>query len=373
MTTSQLQEPIVSDSTLRTTALTELHDSLGAKLVDFAGWSMPVWYDGATDEHLAVRASAGLFDLGHMGELFVSGPEAGAALDWAVLVDASAMPVGRARYSMICNEAGGIIDDLIVYRLADDRWMVVANASNAGVVADELRTRCASFDAVVDDDTDDWALIALQGPQAADILQGLVDIDLSTIRYYRIDQAELLGQQAMVARTGYTGEDGFELFVPGDIAVDLWQALADAGGDRVRACGLASRDTLRLEAGMPLYGNELSLDTTPFDVGAGRLIKDDAPDHVGRQALVAAADGPHRHLVGLFVDGRRPARAGYAVTRGGAAIGTVTSGALSPTLERPIAIASVDSALEVGDSVEIDVRGKPVAATVTGLPFYTRP
>ena len=368
-----MSEPTASDSTLRTTALTELHDSLGAKLVDFAGWSMPVWYDGATDEHHAVRGSTGLFDLGHMGELFVSGPEAGAALDWAVIVDASAMPIGRARYSMICNEAGGIIDDLIVYRLAEQRWMVVANASNAGVVADELRTRCAGFDAVVDDDTDAWALIALQGPTSAAILQELVTLDLSTIRYYRIDQAELLGHEAMVARTGYTGEDGFELFVPGSIAVELWHALAEAGGDRVRPCGLASRDTLRLEAGMPLYGNELSLDTTPFDVGASRLIKAEAPDHVGRAALMAAADQPHRQLVGLFVDGRRPARAGYAVSRDGTGIGSITSGALSPTLERPIAIASVDQALEPGDVVDIDVRGKAVPATVTALPFYTRP
>lgn len=360
-------------SPLRSTALTEFHEQLGAKLVDFAGWSMPVWYDGATDEHLAVRASAGLFDLGHMGELFVSGAEAGAALDWAVLVDASAMPIGRARYSMMCNKAGGVIDDLIVYRLAQERWMVVANASNAGVVADELRSRSDGFDAVVDDETDDWALIALQGPAAASILQELVDIDLSAIRYYRIDEARLLGEGALVARTGYTGEDGFELFVPGAIAVELWKAIADTGGDRVRPCGLASRDTLRLEAGMPLYGNELSLDTTPFDVGAGRLVKDDAPDHVGRAALVAAGDASHGHLVGLFVDGRRPARAGYAVEQGGTGIGTVTSGALSPTLERPIAIASVDRLLQPGDVVDIDVRGKPVAATVTELPFYTRP
>lgn len=358
---------------LRTTALTELHEQLGAKLVDFAGWSMPVWYDGATEEHHAVRRSAGLFDLGHMGELFVSGPEAGAALDWSLLVDASAMPLGRARYSMICNEAGGIIDDLIVYRLAEERWMVVANASNAGVVAEELHVRSERFDAEVDDDTDAWALIALQGPEAASILQHLVDIELSAIRYYRIDQAQLLGEPAMIARTGYTGEDGFELFVPGAVAVDLWHTLADTGGDRVRPCGLASRDTLRLEAGMPLYGNELSLDTTPFDVGAGRLHKHDAPDHVGRQALVSAAEEPHRHLVGLFVDGRRPARAGYAVLHGGAEIGAVTSGALSPTLERPIAIASVDRALEPGDIVDIDVRGKLVPATVTDLPFYTRP
>ena len=363
------------DATLRTTALTELHESLGAKLVDFAGWSMPVWYDGATDEHLAVRASAGLFDLGHMGELFASGPEAGAALDWAVLVDASAMPVGRARYSMICNEAGGIIDDLIVYRLADDRWMVVANASNAGVVADELRTRCASFDAVVDDDTDDWALIALQGPQAADILQGLVDIDLSTIRYYRIDQADLLGSEAMVARTGYTGEDGFELYVAPAAAPDVWAAATRAGEPHgLVPVGLAARDTLRLEAGMALYGNELDLTTTPFDARAGRMIKFDKPgDFVGRSALEALQGQPHRSLIGLRVDGKRPAREGYGVVAGDAQVGVLTSGTLSPTLGYPIALARIDAGVDpAATELAVDVRGESTPAQAVDLPFYRR-
>lgn len=359
-------------SDLRTTALTDLHESLGAKLVDFAGWSMPVWYESATDEHHVVRRQAGLFDLGHMGELMVSGPEAGAALDWALLLHASAMPIGRARYTMICNEQGGIIDDLIVYRLTDDRWMVVANASNASVVGAELRARTAEFDAEVEDDTDEWGLIALQGPAAAGVLQSLVDLDLSELRYYRIDEAELLGEPALVARTGYTGEDGFELFVPAGISVDLWHRLTELGEGQVRPCGLASRDTLRLEAGMPLYGNELSLATTPFDVGSARLLKADGPDHVGRAALHAMSDASHRHLVGLHVDGRRPARSGYDVVAGDEVIGTVTSGALSPTLERPIAMASVDRSLAPGAAVAVDVRGKAVEATVVALPFYTR-
>lgn len=358
---------------LRTTALTGLHEELGAKLVDFAGWSMPVWYEGATDEHHAVRQSAGLFDLGHMGELMVTGSGAGAALDHALLLNASAMPVGRARYTMITTDDGGIIDDLIVYRLDPERWMVVANASNAATVSAELRTRNVGFDATLNDDTDSWALIAIQGPQAADILQNLVDVDLTTIRYYRVDEAILLDQRALIARTGYTGEDGFELFVPGAMAVELWQSLAAAGGDRVRPCGLASRDTLRLEAGMPLYGNELTLDTTPYDVGSGRLVKADGPAHVGSEALRAASTAPHQYLVGLNVDGRRPARTGYDVAVDGASIGTVTSGTLSPTLERPIAMARVTKELAAGDRVTVDVRGKPVDATVTDLPFYTRP
>ena len=362
-------------SGLRKTTLTELHGQLGAKLVDFAGWSMPVWYDGATEEHLAVRSSAGLFDLGHMGELFVRGPAAGAALDHALLVHASAMPVGRARYTMICDARGGIIDDLITYRLGADEFLVVANASNATAVFDELVARSAGFDAVVADETDDWALIAIQGPESAEILQTVVSDDLSAIRYYRIDRLRLLGADTMVARTGYTGEDGFELFVRADAAIDVWEALTSAGGERVRPCGLAARDTLRLEAGMPLYGNELTIDTTPFDVGAARLVAADAvdvPDHVGRQELLAAAERPHQQLIGLLVDGRRPARAGYSVRRDGVDLGVVTSGALSPTLGRPIAMARVGEAVAAGTALHVDVRGTPVAATVVDLPFYQR-
>lgn len=358
---------------LRTTALHSVHEALDARLIDFAGWAMPVWYGSATDEHIVVRTSAGLFDLGHMGELMVTGPQAAAALDHAVILHASAMPIGRARYTMILNDEGGIIDDLITYRLAEDRFMVVANASNAGVVFDELVDRSADFDATVTDETESWALIAIQGPVAAGVLQQLVSEDLDEIRYYRIDEMQVLGVDAMVARTGYTGEDGFEVFVPQASAAELWNQLIAVGDGTVHPTGLAARDTLRLEAGMPLYGNELSLDTTPFDVGAGRLIKADNPDHVGSAALAAIADGSHRHLAGLVVDGRRPARSGYDVVVDDTVIGTLTSGAPSPTLDQNIAIALVDRELAIGDVVTVDVRGTATPATVVALPFYKRP
>ena len=298
----------------RMTALHQVHEDLGARMIDFAGWDMPVWYDSATEEHHAVRNAAGLFDLSHMAELFVTGPQAGAAIDRALLIDATAMPVGRARYSMMCNEMGGIIDDLIVYRLDDNEFMVVANASNGPAVFDGLVERSAEFDATVDDRTDAFALVAVQGHRAESIVVQLTGPELGELRYYRVAHVELTGAgitgvMAYAARTGYTGEDGFELFVPAEHGVALWQALTAAGeADGLVPVGLAARDTLRLEAAMPLYGNELTLETTPFDVGSARLVKPKDDWYVGSSALAVAGDEPHDFLVGLHIDGRRPAR-----------------------------------------------------------------
>lgn len=361
-------------SSLRDTPLRSVHEDLGARLIDFAGWMMPVWYAGALDEHHAVRQAAGLFDLSHMAEIFVEGPGAAAALDHALLLHASAMPVGRARYTMICNEQGGIIDDLIAYRLSDESFMVVANASNGPVVVAALAERSVDFDCAVEDRTDDYALIAVQGPAAEQIVLTVADAELADLRYYRVLETTVLGQPALAARTGYTGEDGFELFVPAELGAELWQALTMNGASAgLVPVGLAARDTLRLEAGMPLYGQELTADTTPYDVGSARLVSDKkSADYVGAAALVNAAQKPHHHLIGLHVSGRRPARTGYAVTVEGEAIGKVTSGAPSPTLDQLIAIARVDRDCQVGQVVSIDVRGTETAATVVELPFYRR-
>jgi aminomethyltransferase len=358
----------------RQTSLHQVHEELGARMIDFAGWDMPVWYDSATNEHHAVRSAAGLFDLSHMAELFVTGSAAGAALDWALLIEASTMPVGRARYSMMCTELGGIIDDLIVYRLADEEFMVVANASNGPTVLAELIERAADFDAQVEDCTDAFALVAVQGPRAEEIVLRLTGPELGELKYYRVAEVELLGTTAYAARTGYTGEDGFELFVPSELGPALWQALMEAGaGDGLVPVGLAARDTLRLEAGMPLYGNELTRETTPFDVGSARLVKPKEGGCVGSAALATAADEPHHFLVGLHIDGRRPARTGYEVRDGDRVIGVVTSGVPSPTLDLNIAIARLDCTPEIGATIEIDVRGKATTATVVELPFYRRP
>ncbi|GAA1913410.1 glycine cleavage system aminomethyltransferase GcvT [Streptomyces sodiiphilus] len=368
-------------STPRTTALDAVHRALGATMTDFAGWDMPLRYGSERAEHEAVRSGAGLFDLSHMGEITVTGPQAGALLDHALVGHLSAVTPGRARYTMICRADGGILDDLIVYRLADQEYLVVANAANAQVVLDALTERQPGFDAVVRDDRDAWALLAVQGPRSAEILGALTDTDPGGLKYYAGSPGTVAGVPALIARTGYTGEDGFELFTaPGD-AERLWHALMEAGkpADMV-PCGLACRDTLRLEAGMPLYGHELTTSTTPFDAGLGRVVKFDKPGgFVGRAALEAAAEraaaSPPRVLTGLAAEGRRVPRAGYPVTdRTGAVIGEVTSGAPSPTLGRPIALAYVDAAHAAPgtEGVHVDIRGRLEPFEVVALPFYKR-
>jgi len=285
---------------------------------------------------------------------------------------------------MICADDGGILDDLIVYRLADDEFLVVANAANTGIVNAELVDRAAGRDADVHDRTDDYALIAVQGPQAAAILARLTDADLTTVKYYASYPAQVAGRDVLLARTGYTGEDGFEIFAASDDAEHLWAELSDAGtADGLVPAGLAARDTLRLEAGMPLYGNELAADLTPFDAGLGRVVKLDKPgDFVGRRALAdRATAAPQRQLIGLASQSRRVPRHGYAVLWNGEPGGTVTSGAPSPTLGVPIALAYVrpdvaEAAAESGTgtgSLAVDVRGRSEPARLVELPFYRRP
>jgi aminomethyltransferase len=360
----------------RETPLLERHRAAGARLIDFAGWLMPVQYGGIIDEHRAVRERAGLFDLSHMGELFIEGPGAGSALARALVTDPPALDIGRAHYSMICEPDGGVIDDLIVYRLADDRFLIVANAANADVVSDALAERLRGTRAVVDDRADATALVAVQGPRSADILARLTAADLGSLRYYAIAAAEVAGVPAHVARTGYTGEDGFEVFVEWPRAVEVWDALVDAGStDGLALCGLGARDTLRLEAGMPLYGSELDRQTNPFEAGLGRIVRFDKDEpFVGQVALEKVAqDGPRRLLVGLVVRGRGIARAGYPVMIGERQTGAVTSGAPSPTLGTPIAMAYVAPGdTEPGTMLDVVVRDQRVAAEVVPLPFYRR-
>ena len=360
----------------RSTPLTERHAALGARMVDFAGWRMPIQYTGILEEHRAVRERAGLFDLCHMGELFVDGPDAGDALAHAVTTDPRALAVGRAQYSMICAPDGGVLDDLIIYRLADDRYLVVANASNAATVSDALAERFEGRRAVLDDRSLATALIAIQGPAARAIFAPLTFVDLDTIRYYGIGEGTVAGVRALVARTGYTGEDGFEVFVDAAAGTTIWDALVDAGrGAGLTPVGLGARDTLRLEAGMPLYGNELDRETTPFDAGLGRVVKlGKEGGFVGLDALAKAAEaGPRKRLVGLTVRGRGIARHGHPVWAGDRRTGTVTSGTMSPTLGVPIAMAYVapGDALP-GTMLDVEIRDARAAAEVVPLPFYTR-
>jgi aminomethyltransferase len=360
----------------RATPLVARHEALGARLVDFAGWRMPIQYAGILEEHRAVRQRAGLFDLCHMGELFVEGPDAGDALAAAVTTDPRSLAIGRAHYSMICDPDGGILDDLIVYRLAADRFLVVANASNAVVVSDALAERFERRRAILDDRSLATALVAIQGPAALGILAPLTDLDLGAIRYYGIAEGSVAGVPGLVARTGYTGEDGFEVFVDAGSGVAIWDALTAGGAAAgLVPVGLGARDTLRLEAGMPLYGNELDRSTTPFEAGLGRVVKlAKEGGFVGRDALAAAAEaGVRRRLVGLIVRGRGIARHGHRVWSGERASGVVTSGTMSPTLGLPIAMAYVAPADSApGTMLDVEIRDTRAAAEVVPLPFYIR-
>ena len=357
--------------------LLDRHEALGAKIVDFAGWLMPIQYAGILEEHRATRSAAGLFDLSHMGELIVEGPEAGAALAAALITDPPALAVGRAQYSMICAADGGIIDDLIVYRLGDARFMVVANASNARAVSDALAHRLDGFKAVLDDHSLATGLVAVQGPRSLDVLGPLADLDIDAIRYYGMAEGRVVGVPAMIARTGYTGEDGFEVFADVARVHEVWDAMLDAGRPHgLVPVGLGARDTLRLEAGMPLYGNELDRSTNPFEAGLGRTVKLGKPGpFVGREALEKVArDGTERRLVGLVLRERGIARHGYPVLADGAPTGVVTSGTMSPTLNAAIAMAYVAPGnAEPGTMLAVEIRGAPVAAEVVPLPFYKRP
>ncbi len=370
------------------TALYEEHKKLGASFTDFGGWQMPLKYSSELAEHHAVRKSAGLFDLSHMGEVWVIGPDAAAFLDYALVGKISAMSIGKAKYSLICNEDGGIIDDLITYRRGDEKFLVVPNAGNAKVVAAALAERAGKFNVTVEDASAETSLIAVQGPKAQEILLRLVPAaqhELVTgLKYYAAVEVPFLvggaSQDLLLARTGYTGEDGFEIFVPNHDAAALWQALIAVADDgELTPAGLASRDSLRLEAGMPLYGNELSLDDDPFAAGLGPIVAlSKEGDFIGKAALAARKEAgagatTGRKLVGLKGLGRRAGRGHYPVLKDGNTVGEVTSGQPSPTLGYPVAMAYVDVEFtEPGTALDIDLRGKPEPFEVVALPFYKR-
>jgi aminomethyltransferase len=361
---------------MQTTPLNAEHEKLGASFTDFGGWSMPVRYGSDLDEHHHVRNAAGLFDISHMAEIRVSGSDAAGYLDYALVSKLSELEISRAKYTIICNELGGAIDDLIVYRIAADEFLIVANAANRHAVVVAMLERQEKFENVeVVDESDDWALIALQGPKSQEILETLCAKDLARAKYYSILSAQLDGIDVLLARTGYTGEDGFEIFVPEEHAVAIWRLLLDQ--PEVKPSGLAARDTLRLEAGMPLYGHELAIDVTPFEANLGKVVRFDKGGFVGREALEAKSGlTPENKLYGLKGEGKRAARAEYDIYLPGAnePIGQVSSGALSPTLGYPIAMAFLDGKVELdlGSKLEADVRGTRVSFEVVKLPFYKR-
>jgi len=362
------------EETLRKTPLHGEHVGLGGKMVPFAGYEMPVQYStGITAEHRAVREAAGLFDVSHMGEFVVRGPDALGLIQRLVINDAAIMEVEQAQYSAMCRAGGGIIDDLLVYRFAD-HWMLVVNASNRDKDWEWIAGHAEGLDVQLDDRSDQTVLIALQGPRSRRILALITDLDVETIGYYRFADGRVAGRDAVVAGTGYTGEDGFELYLRADDAIEVWGALLAAGGaSGLIPAGLGSRDSLRLEMGYALYGNDLDEDHTPLEAGLGWITKPDKGEFNGRDALVAQRDhGVERRLVGIKLKERGFPRPGYEVLENGQPVGVVTSGTVSPSLGVGIALAWVPSRLAArGSELAISLRGKPVQAEVVRLPFYT--
>jgi aminomethyltransferase len=365
---------------LRRTPLYDRHVAAGAKLVDFAGWEMPVQYAGVMDEHRAVRTNVGIFDVSHMGEFRVRGSaegEPGAAEAFVQSFtpnDVSKLTPGRAHYSALLTPEGTFVDDLLVYRIAADEFLIVVNAGGIDVDFAWISALPRPAGVTLENRSDDYALLAVQGPKAAELVQRFTDTNLSEIKYYRFALGQVDGREAILSRTGYTGEDGFELYVAPSDAGPLWDLLVGAGA---RPAGLGARDTLRLEAGMALYGHEIDRETTPWDANLDWIVKMEKGDFLGHSALAAAkAAGPKKKLVGFEVEGRGIARQGHKVMSGGAdgrEIGVVTSGTYAPTLEKAIGMAHVEAASSaIGTPLEIDVRGKPVAARVVALPFYKR-
>ena len=365
---------------LQHTALTSRHEALGARMVPFAGWYMPVQYSGILNEHRTVRSAAGLFDLGHMGQVRVTGPDAMAYLQQITTNDVSALQPGEAQYSMLPNPVGGVIDDIIVYRLTDEPgYFVVINAANrAKDVAWMLEQQAArpNLDVNVGDVSDDLGMIAIQGPNALEITKALTDSPLANLKPFSCMRGVVAGIPVLAARTGYTGEDGFEFYVSQESTAALWDALMAAGGPfGLAPIGLGARDTLRLEARMPLYGNELADDISPLEAGVGWAVKLDKGDFIGRDAIARMKeDGVPRKTVGFrLMERAGSARHGYEVQVDGREVGVVTSGGRSPSLGEEIGLALVDADVAgVGKPLDIVIRGKPVRAEQVKLPFYRR-
>lgn len=368
----------MSEAPLKKTALHDVHVAAGAKMVPFGGWSMPVQYASILDEAKRVREHTGLFDLGHMGRIEVTGKDTVPFLDSLLTSFVAKIPEGAIRYGLVCAEDGGPLDDLLLYKTDAERLFVVANASNKDTVVTWLRDHIGDRDVAIEDQSDALAMLALQGQKSQAALQPLVEgKDLGEIGYYKFAFATVCGiPDVRISRTGYTGEDGFELYFPDGEAVRVWNAILEAGADQhIAPIGLGARDTLRLEAGMPLYGHEIDREHNPVEAGLnfGVSFKEEKGDWIGRDALARIKESPTRKLVGIKTDGKRVPRPGYPLFHGEEQVGEVRSGAVSPTVGANIGSAYVPVALaEPGQVVEMDIRGKRQPCEVCDLPFFSR-
>jgi len=370
---------------VRKTALNAVHRQMGAKMVDFNGWDMPVEYPasigcGIVNEHMAVRTGVGIFDVSHMGDIRLAGPQALAAVQHISMNDASRLAVGQAQYSALLYPQGTFVDDVIVHRLGEDEYLLVINAGTREKDFNWVRDNTRQFDCAVENVSDNFTQIAIQGPKGVDVLQKLTDADLSAVTFYWVTRGTVCGlKNILIARTGYTAEDGFEIYVPADEAISarVWNEILNAGKEfGILPCGLGARNTLRLEGKLPLYGHEISDTINVWEAGLDRFCKMEKPEFIGRAALERTkAGGMKRTLVGLEMVGRGIARDGYRVLNDGVReIGYVTSGSPAPFLKKNIALAYVPPEFAaVGAAVNVEIRGQGVAAQVVPTPFYKRP
>jgi aminomethyltransferase len=365
---------------MKRTSLYQIHKELGAKMVEFAGWEMPVQYEGVRQEHLAVRSSAGLFDVSHMGEIEVRGPDALSFCQFITSNDAGRINDYQAQYTLICNFSGGVVDDVILYKFSDDNLLFCVNASNSEKVFEWVLEQKGNFDVELLDRSPDFSQLAIQGPLSEAILPETLSFSLSALKRFHFITATWNGTDLIVARTGYTGENGYEVFLPWDKGPDLWNRLFEAGGGQgLKPAGLGARDTLRLEMGYSLYGHEIGEDTNPLEAGLARYVKLDAGDFIGRQALTESlARGLENKLVGFCMTDRGIPRQGYGIFKNTEFLGRVTSGTFSPSLEKPIGMGYLkgvengSGAGDVGDIIEIEIRNTFRGAQVVALPFYKK-
>lgn len=359
---------------LQKTPLNEVHHALGAKMVDFGGWEMPVQYGGIIEEHKAVRTKAGIFDVSHMGEIRLKGGDALKLVQKLITNDASKLSNNQIQYAIFCLPHGGVVDDLLVYKIAADEYLLVVNASNTAKDLAWVLEHRSDEQVTITDESASTAEIALQGPLAEKILQSLTSTELAGIKNYWFTYGQVDGVECLISRTGYTGEDGFELYCPPDKAVQLWNKLLERGGSDLWPCGLGARDTLRFEAKMPLYGHELGEDITPLEAGLGKFVALDKDDFIGKEALVLQkAAGIPRKIVGFEMVERGIARGGYPVKKEGRQIGYVTTGSYSPSLEKNLGLAIIETAYaEIGQMISVEIRNKDVQAQIVRTPFYKR-
>ena len=356
---------------LKKTPLNEVEKELGGKMVDFGGWELPVQFTGILEEHEAVRTRAGIFDVSHMGEVTVRGPQALELLQKSTCNDVSKLEDGRAHYNGLLYPTAGFVDDILIYRNSAHDYFVVVNASNTDKDYEWFAETAKGMDVEVKNVSADYAQLAIQGPEAQKALQPVADIDLTPIKYYRFAHGKVFGAPAIISRTGYTGEDGFEVYVSPEVAPNIMRKLVEAG---VKPCGLGARDTLRLEAKMALYGNDIDHSTTPLEADLGWIVKLDKGDFMGRDVLEREkSEGPRRKLVGFEMVDRGIARHGYPVVDGSEEVGVVTSGTHSPTLKKAIGLAylPLDKSAQ-GSEFSVLIRGKETRARVVPTPFYKR-